>query len=263
MVNINKNLFLQPADNIITVTSGVGSMGKTWMAVTLAHALSLLRRKVLLFDADNGLLNTEAQLGVSTEKSLDEVVAEKISFNCSPISVTKKNFDLIAGTAGSNILEEMPVGRLQIFKEYLTTMAHDYDKVVIDLALSEKVMSHFLPASKDLLLVCTSDPSNLVATYNFLQNSAVMLNYENLNIVVNLANSYEEGLQTYNILRRACEQYLKITPALLGVIRKDTKVRDAIRNHALLFNRYPDSNAAADVMQIARKLLKMETENES
>ena len=52
------------------------------------------------------------------------------------------------------------------------------------------------------------------------------------------------------------------TPRLLGVIRRDTRVRDAIRNHVLLLNRYPNSEAAEDVMNIAKKLCIEETADE-
>ena len=105
--------------------------------------------------------------------------------------------------------------------------------------------------------MCTNDPSNLVSTYDYLKDIVGKKQYKNLQIVVNYANSYEEGLQTYGIIRRACEQYIKETPKLLGVVRRDTRVRDAIRNHVLLLNRYPNSEAAEDVMQIARNMIKM------
>ncbi len=52
------------------------------------------------------------------------------------------------------------------------------------------------------------------------------------------------------------------TPPLLGVIRRDTRVRDAIRNHVLLLNRYPSSEAAEDVFNIARKLYAEEIKSE-
>ena len=106
-----------------------------------------------------------------------------------------------------------------------------------------------------MIWVCTKEPSNLVSTYKFLQTAAVSERYKNMQIIVNYAQSYEEGLQTYNILRRACEEYITQTPLLLGVVRRDTRVRDAIRNRFLLLNRYPNSEAAADIMQIARKIL--------
>ncbi len=255
MININKNLFLQRNRNIIAITSGVGSMGKTWLTLTLSHALNILQKSVLLFDADNGLLNVAAQTDVSSLYSLNDVLASDITLNQAITPVNRRKFDTVFGITGSNILESTPVGRLQILRDDLLLAAQDYDYLLIDLPSSEKISFNILPTDANLILVCTNEPSNLVSTYKFLQDTAATERYKNMQIVVNHAQSYEEGLQTYNTLRRACEEYITKTPALLGVVRRDTRVRDAIRNRFLLLNRYPNSEAAEDIMQIARKIL--------
>lgn len=256
-----KDLFLPQPGNIIAITSGFGSMGKTWLAVTLSHALNLERKSVLLFDADNGLLNTEFQLNLSYKYSLNDVISGNATLNQAAAPVNRKKFDVISASAGSGVLEDVPVGRLQVLQEELILLARNYDAVLIDLASSEKIINNLLPKQTNLILVCTNDPSNLVSTYNFLQNMAGSYQYKSLQIVVNYANSYEEGLRTYNTLRRACEQYSTAMPQLLGVIRRDTRVRDAIRNHAMLLNRYPMSEAAEDVSAIAGKLINREKTN--
>ncbi|MBO6281615.1 MAG: AAA family ATPase [Alphaproteobacteria bacterium] len=254
MVNVDKNLFLRQSNNILAIASGVGSMGKTWFAMTLAQAINHLQQSVLVVDADNGLSNISFQTGLSGTVTINDVIDGDYCFNQAVLSV-KKNFDIIGGTAGSEILETVPTGRLQILREDLMIMAQNYDKVIIDMPTSDKIITHFIPQDVNLILVCTNDPSNLVSTYKFLQDAVSIYKYKSLQIVVNYANSYEEGLQTYNTLRRACEQFIKSTPRLLGVIRRDTRVRDAIRNHVLLLNRYPNSEAAEDMMNIAHRLL--------
>ena len=258
MINTDKNLFLQTACNTIAITSGVGSMGKTWLTVTLAHALNLLHRSVLMVDADNGLLNMETQLDLKNPTPLNQAVSGEVTLNQTVFPVNRRKFDAIAGNAGSDVLAAAPVGRLQLLKDDLLLMTRGYDNVIIDMPASEKVMAHFLPQGSDLILVCTDSPSNIVATYMFLQNYAQNDKCKDLQIIVNYAQSYEEGLQTYNTLRRACEKYISKTPALLGVVRRDTRVRDAIRNRVLLLNRYPNSEAAEDVLQIAHKILQKE-----
>ena len=77
----------------------------------------------------------------------------------------------------------------------------------------------------------------------------------NLNIVVNQATSVREGKHTYETLLKACNNFLKISPSLLGVVRRDTRVRDSIRSQMPLISRYPTSEAAEDVIAIARKLI--------
>ena len=262
MINADKNLFLQQADNIYAITSGRGSMGKTWLSVTLAQALNLQKQSVLLFDADNGLLNMDFQLASQETYTLQNVVQGDMALNQVVFPINKKKFDMICGLSGSDVLTDMPVGRLQILSDDLKVLAQNYDKVIVDLANSGKVMANLMPAQTNFILVCTSEPSNIVSTYNFLQTVVAGEQYKSLQIVVNYANSYEEGLRTYNTLQRACEQYGRTMPQLLGVIRRDTRVRDSIRSHALLLNKYPNSEAAEDVLNIARKILEMGEKHE-
>ncbi len=260
-IKIDKSLFLTPPAQITAITSGLGSMGKTWLAATLAQALNMLHKSVLLFDANNGLLNTDFQLGLNGSYYLNQVLSGEITLNQAVVPVNRKKFDVISGRAGSDLLDGVPVGRLQILREELVLLAQNYNEVIIDLPSSDKILHNLLPPAQ-IILVCTNDPSNLVSTYDFLQKNHSSLSYKSLQIVINYANSYEEGLRTYDTLRRACEQYMTSTPPLLGVIRRDTKVRDVIRNHVLLLNRYPGSEAAEDVINIAKKLWVKEAEFE-
>lgn len=262
MINIDKKLFLQHPRNIFAISSGVGSMGKTWFSVTLAHALNTMSKSVLLLDADNSILNVSFQLALEDKPNLNQVLAELLTLNQACIPLNRKKFDVLTGVSGSVLFENTSDGRMQIFRDDFLLLARKYDYTLYDLPSSEKIMQQLLPTQATLLLVCTNDPSNLVSTYNFMKDVTYSKQYKNLQIVVNYANSYEEGMQTYGTLRKACEQYIQTTPKLLGVIRRDTRVRDAIRNHALLLNRYPDSEAAEDVLQIARRLIQTEKEVE-
>ena len=60
---------------IIAIASGKGGVGKTWFAITLAHATARAGRRVLLFDADLGLANVDIQLGLMPEHDLGSVIA--------------------------------------------------------------------------------------------------------------------------------------------------------------------------------------------
>jgi len=77
----------------------------------------------------------------------------------------------------------------------------------------------------------------------------------NIKVVANMVNSNKEGERTYNTLSKACQGFLNFTPLLLGIIRRDKKVREAIRSQTSLLVRYPNSEAAEDVGNIAKKLI--------
>ena len=67
--------------NMIAVASSKSGVGKTWFSITLAQALSIHKQKVLLFDGDLGLANIGAQLGLSVELGLDDVISGNKSLN--------------------------------------------------------------------------------------------------------------------------------------------------------------------------------------
>jgi flagellar biosynthesis protein FlhG len=64
-----------PVCRTLAVASGKGGVGKTWLSITLAHALARLQRRVLLFDGDFGLANVDVQLGLMPGVDLGSVIA--------------------------------------------------------------------------------------------------------------------------------------------------------------------------------------------
>ena len=66
------------AGRIIAVASGKGGVGKTWFAITLAHALARQGAHVLLFDGDLGLANVDVQLGLMPERDVGEVISGRM-----------------------------------------------------------------------------------------------------------------------------------------------------------------------------------------
>lgn len=242
--------------NMIAVASGKGGVGKTWFSITLAHALSGFRQKTLLFDGDLGLANVDIQLGLMVKDDLGSVIAETKTLNQVIAHSEKTRFDIIAGRSGSAGLASMPVGRLQILGEDLSLLANSYNKVILDMGAGvEKSVRILSSLASQIIVVCTDEPTSLTDAYAFIKIMSMQYPKCNLNIVVNQANSVREGERTYETLLKACRNFLKISPPLLGVVRRDTRVRDAIRSQMPLISRYPTSEAAEDVIAIARKLV--------
>lgn len=252
MVNVDNRIFLKHSGNFIAITSGLGSMGKTWLATTIAHAMSLLHKKVLLVDADNGLLNIDFQVNIPSPVFLDKVISEQLCLN-QAVSTLKKDLDIIRSVSGSETLNSISDGRLQLICEDLQILSNNYDNVILDIHPSDKLINNLLPSQTKIVLVCTNEPSNMVSTYDFLLGAKNK--YSSLQLIINYVNSYDEGLRAYDILKKVCEDYIGTTPKLLGIVRRDTRVRDAIRNHTLFLSRYPNSEAAEDVLKIANELI--------
>ncbi|MDR1025937.1 MAG: P-loop NTPase [Lactobacillus sp.] len=242
--------------NMIAVASGKGGVGKTWFSITLAHALSSFKQKALLFDADLGLANIDIQLGLMVQNDIGSVVAGHKTLNQVVYSSDKINFDVIAGRSGSAGLASMPIGRLQLLGDDLSLLSASYDKIILDMGAGvEKPVRILSGMAEKAIVLCTDEPTSLTDAYAFIKIMTMQYPKTSLNIVINQANSTREGQRTYDTLLKACQNFLKISPPLLGIIRRDTRVRDSIRNQTPLLTRYPTSEAAEDVINIARKLV--------
>ena len=69
-----------------------------------------------------------------------------------------------------------------------------------------------------------------------------------------MVGSVKEGERTYATLLKACQGFLKITPKLAGVIRRDMRVRDAIRAQTSILEVYPNADASADVQNLVAQI---------
>ena len=107
-----------------------------------------------------------------------------------------------------------------------------------------------------LFIITTPEPTALTDAYAFIKVAAQNQPDADIRVVVNQVDSKAEGRRTYETLRKAAESFLKFTPALAGVIRRDRKVVDAIRAQIPLMTRHPSTEAAVDVQTLVDGLLR-------
>ncbi len=243
--------------NMIAVASGKGGVGKTWFAITLAHTLAKKKVRTLLFDGDLGLANLDIQLGLMPKHDLGSVLTGRLTLNQAVLPFEDGEFDIIAGRSGSGGLANIASNRLQILGDDLALLAAGYDKVILDLGAGvERTVRQLTRSANSCLVLATNEPTSLTDAYAFIKITHMERPGADIKIVVNMANSIREGERTYNTLLKACEGFLKISPELLGVVRRDSKVAEAIRNQVSILTRSPNAEAVEDLDKIAVKLMK-------
>jgi flagellar biosynthesis protein FlhG len=239
--------------NMVTIASGKGGVGKTWLSITLANALARMGRKALLFDGDFGLANVDIQLGLAPGRDLGTVIGQGMPIASAITRYQTGGFDIIAGKSGSGALAALGRPQVAALRDDLVALSAGYDFVLVDVGAGVDSVQTTLSNHAGITLVVTTDePTSLTDAYAFIKVAAMRRHRPNLAIVVNMAASRTEGLHTYETLRRACDGFLKLSPPLAAVIRRDPKVRDAIRHQTALFSRHPTSEAARSVEGLAR-----------
>lgn len=242
--------------NVIAVASGKGGVGKTWFSITLSHALTKAGLNTLLFDGDLGLANVDIQLGFSPRNDLGAVINGEVTLAKAAQRFPDTGFDIIAGRSGSGTLAQLPSQRLSSLRNDLLELARSYDRVVMDMGAGvDRTVRTLSGPAGTTLVVTTDEPTSLTDAYAFIKLTHATNPSADLRIVVNMAQSVKDGERTYGTILKACQNFLKYKPALAGIIRRDLKVRDAIRNQTPLLTRSPSSDAARDVEAIVQRLL--------
>ncbi len=239
--------------NIIAVASGKGGVGKTWFSITLAHALAKSGKSVLLFDGDLGLANVDVQLGLMPKRDLNDVIRGRLTLDHVVQRFDDGGFDIIAGRSGQASLSALPSQRLLMLRDQLLSLSEKYDVVIIDLGAGvDRTVRMFSAMATRTLLITTDEPTSLTDAYAFIKlgNAAGISKY--VNIVINMAATTIEGEKTYKTLLKACENFLRLSPSLAGMIRQDQKVKETIRHQTPILIRSPNADASDDVQRIAR-----------
>jgi flagellar biosynthesis protein FlhG len=252
MINANN----ETRQNLIAVASGKGGVGKTWLSVTLAHLLARSGRSVLLFDGDIGLANVDVQLGITPQRDLGSVLSGRSTLKQAITPYEEGGFDIIAGRSGSASLATMPVEKLEKIADALRTLQNDYDFVMIDLGAGiEQHVQYLASIASRCLVIVTDEPTSLTDAYAFIKIAQSSRPAPDISIVINQAATQKEGEATYQAINKACTNFLNISPPLMGVIRRDNKVKDSIRNQKSILIKAPHTTAASDAALISIKLM--------
>ena len=199
----------------IAIASGKGGVGKTWLSITLSHALARAGLRVLLFDADLGLANVDVQLGLAPRLDLGSVISGRTTVAGAVTRCGVAGFDVLAGQSGSGALSGLSAESLEALLARVRDETTDYDAVLVDLSAGvDRTVRRIGAWSDVLLVVATDEPTSLTDAYAVLKLQNLDRPDGNPRIVVNQAQTIAAGQQTYSTLRRASVAFLQREPPL-------------------------------------------------
>lgn len=242
----------------ITVASGKGGVGKTSFVINLALALTHLKQKVLIFDADLGLANVDVMLGISPKYDIRHVlIGEKHLKDI--IYTTEYDFYLIPASSGVVELTSLSSTQKLILKDQMEEAFKDYDYLIFDASagISENVL-FFLLLGGERIIICTPEPTSIADAYALIKVAYKKHKIKDFYLVVNMITQQEEGKKIYNQLLYVIEKFLpEIKLSYLGGLPYDECVKKAVSSQIPFFILCSENEISAKMKEIALRLLRI------
>lgn len=245
---------LNQQQQIISVTSGKGGVGKTTLVSNLALRYSQQGKKVLILDGDLGMANIDIFFGYRADVSIYDVLTGKKKIRDILIEVSKGIF-VIPGGSGVISFNHINNFHRRAIVEALSDLPTDFDVILIDTApgISENVL--YLNASADhVSVLINQDPSSFADAYALIKILHLKQRINKFYISCNMVKDEAEGVHLYEKFSEVVGRFLHVGLDYLGSIPMDVVLRRANINQRLILRHDQQSISAQGIIKIADRL---------
>jgi len=241
------------AARIVSIASGKGGVGKTSLAVNLAWALNRLGRSVCLLDADLGLSNVDIYLGITSDKSLEDVLFGGLPME-QAIFKTGHGMDVISGSSGVTRMAELDRERRAALTREFGKL-NNYDYLVVDNSpgIAAQVMSICL-SSDDIVLVVNPEAASVTDAYAFIKVLKENGLWRQPQVLLNRCRDQRQARAVFDRFNETTRRYLSVTCRLLGAVPLDGNVPRSAALRQPLLETSPGSPAAQALFDAAVSL---------
>jgi len=247
---------------VVAITSGKGGVGKTNLSVNLSVALSNRGCRVSLLDADLGLANADLLCGLNPTNRLD-VAADPARSQATRRSLDQiamkapGGFRLVPGSVGVARMANLSAGQRETILDGLADLERESDVILIDTGagLNDSVTS-FVMESDLTAVIATPEPTSIADAYALIKCVVQSGRPPIFALVVNQARDQDEALHVHARIASTCKRFLGLTLPLVGIIRRDEAVSEAVRDRIPFAIGTPRAKASRDVAEMAGRLMR-------
>lgn len=238
---------------IVSMTSGKGGVGKTFVTTNLAATLARQGKKVLVVDCDLGLANIDIMLGINPDVTLKDAVFGNLHLR-DVIMAAPGGFDLIPASSGIREMAQLLFEKIQYLKDMLTEL-EGYDVILLDTGagMSEIVLQFNLLAGRNIIVI-NREITSLTDAYAMVKVMHQSFGRRSFCIITNNVSSAREGENIFKNINTICQRFLGFPLSWLGNIRYDEMIPKAILRQEIPVCQTPRSRVAMDFEAVGKAL---------
>ncbi len=245
---------------IITIASGKGGVGKSNIAVSLGIALSNLKEKVLVIDADLGLANINVLVGQVSDYNIFHVIKDLKTMD-EVVMDTPYNIRIISGASGFSQIANIADSDRKNFINGIEKL-NDENIIIIDTGagIARNVIS-FAACADETIVVTTPEPTSITDAYGIIKAISMEPNKIDVKLLINRVKSTVEAKKVSSRIISIAKQFLDIDVEYLGFIFEDSIVPYSVI-HQVPFYAYDNrSKASLCLDHIANRILNVNDRN--
>ncbi|ODA42504.1 MinD/ParA family protein [Desulfosporosinus sp. BG] len=236
---------------VIAVTSGKGGVGKTNFTVNLALALAEYGQRIVILDGDLGLANVDIAFGLTARYTIEHLLSGEKTIE--QILLTgPRGIGIIPGGSGVQELANLERDRLSNVIVNLGRLEKMTDLLIIDTGAGlGNIVTNFLRAADDIIMVTTPEPTALMDAYGLLKTLKKEVGEVPIHVVINRVRTEADAWATFKRLEIAVRKFLHGSIDLMGWVYDDSLMGRSVMQQEPLGISYPESPAYRCIQWIA------------
>lgn len=239
---------------IISIASGKGGTGKSFIASNIASELADDGKRVLLVDLDLNLANQN----VLFNRSIKKTIYHYLTFNQKledAIHIYNDNLHIIFGESGKLDHPKLNEERVLTLIADLRKLSENYDAIILDTSSgADNSIIQLLANSDEIIFVTSPEPTSVMDVYvlfKLLKNNGAEVTS---NVIVNKCFAKRDAEEAFENLEKATKHFLKMEVNYLGELSFSEEVIKSIQNQTPIIQSVKQTLVSDQIKQISSKL---------